>query len=911
MSEQLKLTEITLENFIGIYAGLGKKRLKLDLRKLINKDIIIILGDNGTGKSTLTSVLHPLPGTTDKRNKFIREDKDGLKIVKYEKGDVEYECKIVYTPSKTGHNSKAYLKKIVNGKTIELNPNGNVTSYKELLMSELGVSDAVLKLSSQNDVCKGHVDMTSTERKLNMSTFLPEDIYSHHYAVVDKTYKELKTRINILVDSIGKMHDDEFINDKIKEVTKDINELVAKRDKCVGKIKEFETRISIINEQDIEKRESSLNKEIKSYTKEIESIGDRIAEVYRNNLSSVIKADDSVSRINIVINEIKQSWQEDEISYQILLNKLENIKEKRNQLSEDISSKELLLQDIDNDYSLDELKVLCKQYKSRYDELEKTLSKLNSDVTKNDFINGYEIIDNIRTIIDRIRDYDSHLIEEVVSNFHNFESINNKLDTLYQKRNDIRIKRSELESKVYSLNENSELKDILNMRPKDCIIDTCPFIEKAMKWEIIEKRIIEYSNDIDNLSKDLDKLDKDIYKVEELVRIYNQIKNGWIYIDANIINVEKLPNNKIYSNLDSYLKCIMKPKLMEDADKHFDEFISVLECKDEFNEIKYKKIPSIENEIKILQTQGSLIETTRDTVRKMKSEYDDICKEIEETKNKIKIIKDKIDYSKEILEALSDFLDVKNQYKNLYDEISKSFTELEEVKAKIEELNEYKIKYKEKKEKLKEIDAKLNPLTNERELYKMEQLKVLDNKRELAAIEGDMYKCEIIRAALSIKDDGIPVDVLEYFMDNVRQNANTLLSRAFNGALYLEEFEINSKDFIIPYKKNGDRGIDVSYASTAERSFISLCLTLAIMEEIMSVYTICILDEIEGGFSDINKHKFIDILGSQIKRVGISQIFMITHNYNFYEGFDLGYIMFPGSSLTKFKENDVIRVYDE
>ena len=79
----------------------------------------------------------------------------------------------------------------------------------------------------------------------------------------------------------------------------------------------------------------------------------------------------------------------------------------------------------------------------------------------------------------------------------------------------------------------------------------------------------------------------------------------------------------------------------------------------------------------------------------------------------------------------------------------------------------------------------------------------------------------------------------------------------------------------------------------------------------MSVYTICILDGIEGGFSDINKHKFIDILGSQIKRVGISQIFMITHNYNFYEGFDLGYIMFPGSSLTKYKESDVIKVYDD
>lgn len=911
MSDQLKLTEITLENFIGIYAGLGKKKLKLDLRKLINKDIIIILGDNGTGKSTLTSVLHPLPGTTDKRNKFIREGKDGLKIVKYEKGNISYECKVVYTPSKTGHNSKAYMKKTIDGKTTELNPNGNVTSYKELLLSELGVSDAVLKLSSQNDVCKGHVDMTSTERKLNMSTFLPEDIYSQHYAVVDKTYKELKARINILVDSIGKMHDDEFLNEKIEQVTKEINELVAKRDKCIGKIKEYETRISIIEEDDIEKRENSLNKEIKNYTKEIESIGDRISEVYKRSLSNVIDAEDPISKINLVIDEMKSTWQESEIEYQLLVNRLKTKKELRNQLSEDISSKETLLSDIDNNLSLDELKDMLNRYKDQYKILEKSLSKLKSGVTKPDFINGYDIIENIRTIIDRIRDYDIHLITEVVDNYNDFSKYQQELDNLYNERNETRMKKSELENKVYTLNENSELKDILDMRPKDCIIDSCPFIEKAMKWELIEKKIVEFSNDIDSLSKKLNKLDDKIQSLEELIRIFNQIKNGWMYIEANQININKLPNNKIYSTLDSYLKCILKPQLLLDADKDFDEFISVIESKDEFNEIKYKQIPSIENEIKLLETQGTLIDDAKATLVEKHNTYNDICKEIETIKENIKIIKDKIDYSKEIIDALSDFLNVKNQYKNLYDEISKSFTELNDVKAKLDELNQYKIKYKEKKEKLKDIDAKLNPLTNEREMYKMEQLKVLDNKHELAAIETDMYKCEIVRAALSIKDDGIPVDVLEYFMDNVRQNANALLSRAFNGALYLEEFEINSKDFIIPYKKNGDRGIDVSYASTAERSFISLCLTLAIMEEIMSVYTICILDEIEGGFSDINKHKFIDILGSQIKRVGISQIFMITHNYNFYEGFDLGYIMFPGSSITKYKESDVIKVYDE
>ena len=175
----------------------------------------------------------------------------------------------------------------------------------------------------------------------------------------------------------------------------------------------------------------------------------------------------------------------------------------------------------------------------------------------------------------------------------------------------------------------------------------------------------------------------------------------------------------------------------------------------------------------------------------------------------------------------------------IYNETS---TELKELEKSLNEIQKYKEKLKDKKSKLRDIESQLNPLTRKRELYKTEQLKILDHKQELASIEEDMYKCEIIRDSLSIKGDGIPVAALEYFMDTVRQNAITLLSSTFDGSLYLEEFEINSKDFIIPYKKNGDRGMDVSFASSSERSFISLCLTLAIIEEIVSTYGIIILD---------------------------------------------------------------------
>src|ERR1017187_9521686 len=132
-----KITYIKLVEFIGIHSGLGQTVLEIDFTPILDNEIILILGDNGGGKSTLSSVLHPLIGTTDGRTKFIRKGKEGMKIFRSMRDDgCEIECKIVYTPTKTGHSSKCYMTKSIDGVSTELNGNGNVGSYEELLFTE-------------------------------------------------------------------------------------------------------------------------------------------------------------------------------------------------------------------------------------------------------------------------------------------------------------------------------------------------------------------------------------------------------------------------------------------------------------------------------------------------------------------------------------------------------------------------------------------------------------------------------------------------------------------------------------------------------------------------------------------------------------------------------------------------------
>lgn len=909
----VKITKIVLKNFIGIKSGLGKSELSLDISKLENKNIICILGDNGTGKTTLSSVLHPLPGTTDKRNKFIIEDKEGLKKIYYDRSDgCKYECKIVYSPSKTGHTSKGFIKKITkDGEEIELNPNGNISSYKDAVFDELGCTEATLKLANQNDVCKGHVDMTSTERKVNMSTFLPEDIYSDYFNIVDKIYKDMKTRVNILVEAIGKMHDDETIKIKLEEITDEINALVAKRDKCVGKIKEYETRIDIIVKDGVEDRERELIKSIKSDNKEIEKLREKISDIYLKmpTLKDLIEPMCVLSKIVTTIDDKKKQLKNIEVMASVLDNTILELKNTRNSISEDIATKEEILKDISTDYSLNELKKMLKEYKKRYDELDKEISKLDDNVTKNDFMIGYEIVSNVRAGIMSICENEHHLVVEVATDPNIRDQIS-LLDDLYVKRDEIRREKDSLLRSISDLNKDAELKEILEKRPHDCKIDDCPFIKNAQKWTLIEKDIIKFESEVDKLDKKIDKITDQIIDLEKKASIYNNIMNLWKYIETNMTIINKLPHNKKYSTLEQLLKSISKGSDLSGCD-NFDEYIEVLESRDEYNDLRFKKIPMIENEIRILETQGKLISSSKDELCNLKTRLLQTEVSITENDQKLSAFKAQIEAIELIISVLEKFYSRRSEYDELCDNLNVSVSEIKEIRSRLDEMDKYKEKLKEKKLKLQDIDSALNPLTRERELYKMEQLKIADHKQELAAIEADMFKCEIVRASLSVKDDGIPVGALEFFMDTVRSNANALLSGAFNGRLYLEEFIINSKDFIIPYKKNGDRGMDVSFASSSERSFISLCLTLAIMEEIVSTYGIAILDEIDRGFSSDSKYKFIEILGSQVKRAGISQVFMVTHNSAFYEGYNIGYILFPGADISKVDDEDCVRIKND
>ena len=140
-----RLVYFKATNVAGFMSGLSRKTVDIDLTKFDDKNLIIIFGDNASGKSTFMSLVHPWHLPTDGRTNFIVPGKEGTILRTYVSDDgMTIQTKCIYLPKsdKDGHKPKCYFSVTKPGKDKmeELNPSGNVTSYQALLYTYFGLN---------------------------------------------------------------------------------------------------------------------------------------------------------------------------------------------------------------------------------------------------------------------------------------------------------------------------------------------------------------------------------------------------------------------------------------------------------------------------------------------------------------------------------------------------------------------------------------------------------------------------------------------------------------------------------------------------------------------------------------------------------------------------------------------------
>ena len=79
----MRLVSARLKGLIGVYRASGKKEIFIDFNKCKNK-LTLIIGKNGSGKSTIWNALQPLP---DSLSDFLPKMEGGKELV-YELEDI-------------------------------------------------------------------------------------------------------------------------------------------------------------------------------------------------------------------------------------------------------------------------------------------------------------------------------------------------------------------------------------------------------------------------------------------------------------------------------------------------------------------------------------------------------------------------------------------------------------------------------------------------------------------------------------------------------------------------------------------------------------------------------------------------------------------------------------------------------
>lgn len=465
----VKIKRIILSNFNRFIKG--TKRTDIDIEFPQEYSTIMIVGDNGTGKSTLASELNLLPSLGDGYD--ILQGETGEKIVYFTFNNEDYKVHYIYRPQGESHTCVADLAKIENGKQVQLVSSSSVTEVRNRIKQMIGLDTKLAKLTYLNSEEKGIVNMKSGARRDYMQSISPigdtkdlVKIISEKYIHAKKT-REAKEKELANLPSIDSLHmDRRNIKNQIDELTNLKNKVKAENI-CMSD----------------EELEDTVNK-LEKLDKDFGIVCDVISAINEYKILGSLEA-------NVLAKERELTLLEGTMSAT-----LKNISEARVQLIQYENAQDIDTSDLKS--MIDNHEFLKFGDNKKY---------LKSQVDLDRFVYSYNTIKEYKNSLDEV----SHIIsiEDVYNekklDMDSIIALNNKL--LYS------VNMLEIEKE-----ENYVSQDLLIEPPDTCRDNTCKLRQEFVKmrdrvdrYESISKKLIDTKEE---LKKAQDKL--------QVSNIYNE-----------------------------------------------------------------------------------------------------------------------------------------------------------------------------------------------------------------------------------------------------------------------------------------------------------------------------------------------------------------------------------------------------
>ena len=864
---------IELVGYAGIYNGLGLNQIKIDFTKCkFNK--IIIRGRNGSGKSTLMNAINPNP---DGNENFI-PNVEARKTMSLLHNGIEYIIRYVHPITTTGNRSttKGYISKNINGQMVELNPNGNISSCRNIMYEEFNLDSNYISLSKLSSENRGLVDNKPAERKKLINSIINTlDAYNGIYKNLSKKSSTYKSLINSIVTKVDYIGDENLISGQLKQIESRIAALEEDRSNGIEITAAIKVKISEMEQFLIDNNYNNIISDLRIISKDINSIENALNNIIlKYSIKSIDYMEDYYNQLNNDINKLDA---------EIIAQKeiIPSLLAQRETEFNDLQNKQERLKSLQSEYNYIDIKNAMNKARSTVNEYESVFQSMGIKdidlITKDEFDSAMESLGyliNQASII--TASYSNEDINYVLAHWNEMNSISMSINEIKKNIDALINMKQELDKEIIIYKSKREVAKELINRPKKCKIDNCPYIKNAIEAEnnypdkVLQEKLIL----LESYNRDIDEYKIRIEKFNIVIEIYNRFIDIKKELKSHIKFIKKLPVSNDFEESFLYRIANNDPfNEIKDLYKYID-YGNILE---EFKLAK-KQLHEYELEYKIYESKNEIIEDLINSINILNSKVDEIVIKIgsinKEISNKeiklqnLKLIKDDILVAlKKINEQLIPSKEKQKELISLKEELDKSTSKLDEYKNNLNIANS----------NLGSINSDIKNLSNERDKLKHSLELLKDYKKELSIYNEKYIKIEKIRY-YSSPSTGIQTLFMQIYMNKIITTANELLSLLFDGEFVLQPFIINENEFRIPCLGNGLIHDDISSMSTAQKCMISMILSFALLHQSSTKYNILFLDEIDGGLDTGNRGYFIDLLDRLMMMLQCEQCFIVSHN---------------------------------
>lgn len=848
------LKRLKLVNYGGIYNGMGLYEIEIDFTKCRNK-IVLIKGDNGSGKSTIESALKPLP---DDNSSFI-SGVNASKEIEYidEVNGLIYSITYIHECKNQSRISKGYFKKIFpNGNVIDLNPSGNISSCKEMINEELDLDANYITLTQLSSTKRGIADLRPAERKRYVNSILSStDVYNTMYKTLSKkasTYKALMNSISSKIDNVGNTVQ---LQEELKSIESKISEtekLMEQHNEVINKEKGMLLSIDPNNE---------ISNRIETYTESTKTYSNKKDE-FSKQLNKIYSVDPNLSTI-VINKEILDKLNQDIIDTKYLIEstkeRINNLIKEREQEASRLEDETAKLKSINSGMNLIEVKRIKDDLTSRKEKIRKRwgdIVDLNT-ITHDEFMIAYEAIKQMIEILNQpIELIPSDNIEiEYLDILRNIERLDNEIE-------DTAVFRNKIEVNEYKL-------DILEQRPSDCNNNSCPFIADALKAKKIIDELMEQRKgfaSISELNKQKESYEQKLSNIERNKRL------------LEIYNTNRIILSKLQLNLDTYENCVVS--LSRDRFMILPTLTGFIEYSNDL--IEYKSIDKDLNDISVkynaLYNQKDLINMITDSINRLNTNINEDTIKINAMNEEISSLTKKYNDMCKLCVSLEDIFNLRASLNECEESLRILNEEIEKDRSNIDRIEKLNSDIDKLNVNISELKSQLEPLRKTAESLRYRITLSIEYSKEYEQYNMMYTKIETLKYYCS-PTTGIQLLFANMYLNKIMDNANKILSRLFGGTFALLPLIITESEFRIPVAvRGGINHDDITSMSSAQISLISMIISISLLSQTSTKLNIIVGDEIDAPFDSENRREFMNILTQLMGLVNSSQCVLISHN---------------------------------